>query len=319
MTSIITAVCFAIVAPNPAPLTLSQVKSFTNFRATALAVSTVGNKFAVASEDLKIRVIDLKAMQTVATMQGHPMTPYAVTFSRDGKVVASGDETARILLWDAKTGKKIREFPRDKGHKRGIQALAFSADGKQLVSVGKDDVILVWNTSGGHPVKTIPGNGANFYGVALMKDGSVATATLSEGMRVYKKGSYDLIGRMKVDSGQGANDVAVNVAGTLGLTAGRDGKLVVWDMKSRKTVASLKAHDDWVLDVDFAPNGRVAVSCSSDARLSVVDVKSLKVLATLEGRAVVDSLVGVTADGKYVLTTDGANNVQVYQFSTPQK
>ncbi len=319
LTSVLFAIALVTPHAEPAAITLTKVKAFTDFRATAIATSRKGDLFAVASEDLNVRLIDVKTFSTRFTLQGHPMTPYAVAFSRDGKFLASGDESARIFLWDTKTGKKIREFPREKGHKRGIQAIAFSLDGKQFASVGKDDVIMVWNTAGGHPIKSIPGNGANFYGVSFMDNGSIATATLAEGMRVFKNGTYDLLAKLKVDSGQGANDLAVNAKGTLGVTGGRDGKVVVWDMKTRKTLGAVQAHSDWVLDVEFTPNGRVAVSCSTDSNVCVIDTSALKTVATISGRAFVDSLVGVMSDGKYLLTTDGGNKLEVYQFDPPQK
>ena len=100
--------------------------------------------------------------------------------------LATGDESARIWLWDTKTGKKVREFPRDKGHTRGIQAIAFTKDGKRIATVGQDDVIKIWNTSGGHPTHTIKGVGANFYDARFLPTGGLVTATLAEGMRVLR-------------------------------------------------------------------------------------------------------------------------------------
>jgi hypothetical protein len=51
----------------------------------------------------------------------------------------------------------------------------------------------------------------------------------------------------------------------------------------------------------------------------VWDLKSYKKLATITDRAYVDSLVAFTNDGKYLLTTNSANALQVYQVSPPQK
>jgi len=49
------------------------------------------------------------------------------------------------------------------------------------------------------------------------------------------------------------------------------------------------------------------------------DLKSYRKITTITGRAYVDSLVAFTADGKYLLTTDAANALQVYQVNPPQK
>ena len=318
LTTAIVTMALATAAPAKPAVTLTQVKSFSNFRATAVASSPVGGRFAVASEDRQVRVVDSKTMATVHQLGGHPMTVYALAFSDDGKYLLTGDESARIWLWDAKTGKKLREFPREKGHTRGIQSFAFSGDGKRFVSVGKDDVIKAWNTAGGHPVATIEGKGANFYGVAMLPNGSIAAGTLAEGMRLYSS-SYSLAAKLECPGGQGANDIAVNGAGTLGLTAGRDGAVTVWDLKKRERLAAMPGHSDWVLGVAVAPNGRVGASSSTDSSVALWDLKAFKKIASIGDRAFVDSLVAFTSDGKYLLTTDSGNVLQAYQIDPPQK
>lgn len=312
-----TLVTLALVAAQPPAVTVTQFKSFSNVRATALTASPVAGMFAVASEDRQVRIFDGKSMATKFQLIGHPMTVYGLAFSHDGRYLLTGDESARIWLWDTKSGKKLREFPREKGHTRGIQSFAFAVDGQRFASVGKDDVIKVWNTSGGHPVATIEGKGANFYGLAFLPNGNLVTGTLAEGMRVYSK-TYSLVASLKHGT-EGANDVAVNNAGTLGLTAGRDGSVMVWDLKSRAKLAAMPGHADWVLGVAVAPNGRFGASSSTDSSVALWDLKAYKKVATIGNRAFVDSLVAFTSDGKYLLTTDSANALQVYQVDPPQK
>ena len=308
----------ALTAPPEAGVTVTQVKSFSHIRATAVATAMKGSRFAVASEDNMVRIMDAKTMKTVFQLTGHPRTPKAVCFSPNGKYLLTGDESARIWLWDARTGKKIREFSRDRGHTRGIQSFAFTKDGKRFASVGGDDVIKIWNLSGGHPKFTIKGNGANFYGAAFLPSGALVCGTLAEGMRMYEPKKFALAAKMSVGGGQGANGIAVNPAGTLAVTAGRDGRNIVWNLKTRKQVGSIKAHNDWVYNVAFSPNGRVAVSSSADTKVVVWDVKTFKKLATISGRSFVDSVVAITGDGKYILSTDSGNVLQLHKLSPAQ-
>ena len=307
-----------LTAPLEAGVTVTQVKSFGHIRATAVATALKGTLFAVASEDNMVRIMDSKTMKTVFQLKGHPRTPKAVGFSPNGRYLLTGDESARIWLWDVKTGKKIREFPRDRGHTRGIQSFAFTKDGKRFASVGGDDVIKIWNLSGGHPKFTIKGNGANFYGAAFLPSGALVTGTLAEGMRMYEPKKFALAAKMSVGGGQGANGIAVNRAGTFAVTAGRDGRNIVWNLKTRKQVGSIKAHNDWVYNVAFSPNGRVAVSSSADTKVVVWDVKTFKKLATISGRSFVDSVVAITGDGKYILSTDSGNVLQMHKLSPAQ-
>lgn len=306
-------VTLAMAAPA---VSVTRYKSFDNIHATCVATSAKGTQFAVASEDNRIRIIDSKTMNTTFQLLGHPMTVYGLAFSNDGRYLLSGDESARIYLWDAKTGAKVREFPRTKGHTRGIQAIAVSPNDRQFATVGKDDVIKVWNMSGGDPVATIEGKGANFYGIQYMPSGSFATGTLAEGARLYTN-KFSLAATMSV--AQGANDLALNNNGTMGVTANRNGSVTLWNIAKREKVATMPGHSDWVLSVAMAPNGKVAASSSTDSSVILWDLKSYKKIATISDRAYVDSLVAFTADGKYLLTTDAGNALQVYQVDPPQK
>ena len=297
-------------------VTVTKYKSFDTVIATSIATSPKGSQFAVASEDNRIRLFDSKSMNTTFQLLGHPMTVYALAFSNDGRYLLSGDESARIYLWDTRTGKKLREWPRTKGHTRGIQSIAVSPNDRQFATVGKDDLIKIWNMTGGDPVATIEGKGANFYGISYLPSGSLATGTLAEGMRLYTN-KFALAATMTV--AQGANDLALNESGTMGVTANRDGSVTVWNIAKREKVASMPGHSDWVLGVAMAPNGKVAASSSTDSSVVLWDLKTFKKIATIGERAYVDSLVAFTSDGKYLLTTNSANALQIYQVSPPQK
>jgi WD40 repeat protein len=317
LTTIIASLAF-VTAPVEPAVSVTKFKTFSNIKATAIATSPQGTLFAVASEDRQVRIIDSKTMETKFQLTGHPFTVYGLAFSPDGKYLLSGDESARIWLWNTANGQKVREFPRDKSHTRGIQSFAFARNGKSFASVGKDDIIKVWSTAGGHPTHTILGSGANFYGVAFLPSGALATGTLKEGLRVYSP-TFSLAATMKLGGGQGANDIAVSPTGNLGLTAGRDGNVTVWDISKREKLASMLGHSDWVLGVAVAPNGRLAASSSTDTKVVVWDIKAYKKVATITDRAFVDSLVAFTNDGKYLLTTDAGNALQVFKVDPPAK
>lgn len=320
-TTISLAIVLGQTTPQPVPaapkpvVTLAQEKTLTQFRVVALSPKPASSMFAASLEDGKIRTIDAARKVQGITLVGHTQTAYAVTWSPDGKYILSGDEQAKIFLWDAKTGAKLREFPRDRGHTKGIQSLSFSPDGKQFVSVGNDDVFCVWNTAGGHPVRKVVGEPTNFYGGEFTPLGSLWVGTLKEGIRAYAPKTFNLAATMTHPGSQGAQYFTMNKAGTLGLTCGRNTFVGVWDLKTKKLISTLKGHTDFVLKASFAPNGIIGATSSSDGTVVVWDLKKGSSITTLTERSYLGSPVIFTGDGQYFVTTTDMEAPQIFKLT----
>lgn len=307
----------AILPLGQAPFKATKTQTFQGVRIIALA-SGPGNLIAASRENSTIQVIDAATKRTVWTLSGHPQPAYGVRFSPDGRWLATGDETARIFIWDLRTGKKVREFPREKGHKRGIQSIAWQASGSRFATVGKDDVIHLWSLSGGNPTGTILGVGANFYGAWFAPNGNLITGTLKEGVRIYNGKTLQLASTMTLPGGQGANDFAMNTGGTLGVTAGRDGRMTVWNLATRQRTVSALGHQDWAIFTAMAPSGRVAATSSNDRTIKFWDIRSGASLATLNDMSVVGSPIAFSGNGRFFAAANMGDELEVYEISPAQ-
>jgi WD40 repeat protein len=315
----ITTVALLAMSPAAATFTVTPAKTFQGLRVVSVAIAPTGAKFAVGCEDNSVRIINSANMETVVKITGHPQTPGALAFSPDGKKLAVGDETARIIIWNTANGQKVAECLRDKGHTRGIQALAFSRDGRRLASVGKDDVIKVWAATGGNPTGTILGSGANFYGVDFSSTGGLVTGTLAEGIRIYNPSTLAVAAKITTQPEAGSNSVAVNKAGTVAMAQCRDGRVAFYRLSDRTLISRSQGHSDWVMYGAFTPNGKYAFSSSSDRTICAWDWRTGTRVAKIEPASFVGSPMGVTADGKYLVTTNDMDELKLFTLNPPQR
>src|SRR5690242_14573543 len=139
LTSFITAVCLAQTkgpaVPKNVPF-ITPVKTVDGLRRLAFAAADSGSKVVMTLADNSVRIMDSSTLGTIKTLNGHPQPCYGVAWSKDGAFIATGDESARIWIWNAITGEKVKEF---RSHERGIQKLSFNIGHTLMVSTGKED------------------------------------------------------------------------------------------------------------------------------------------------------------------------------------
>lgn len=113
----------------------------------AWAFSPDSKTLATASRDMTIQLWEITTGKQIQRFQTHTVTPTAVAFSGDGKILAGGVYDSRlgrshlIRLWELPSGHVLTNLV---GHTGGIDALRFSDDGKTLAS-SDSNIILLWD------------------------------------------------------------------------------------------------------------------------------------------------------------------------------
>jgi WD40 repeat protein len=102
--------------------------------------------------DKTVRLWDAATGTALQTLEDHSGHTIAVTFSPDGRQIASTSYDKTVKLWDAVTGAALQTLD---GHSGSIRAVAFSPDGRQLASASYDKTVRLWDAATGAALQTL--------------------------------------------------------------------------------------------------------------------------------------------------------------------
>ena len=109
-----------------------------------LTSSPTDNYIAFSSvDDNSIRIWDITKESYVKVLSSHTDTVNYISFSPDGRFLASATKDGLIQIWNIDDGNCIKEI---KEHKNSVNSVEFCDDGSKLVSASDDGSVCVWDT-----------------------------------------------------------------------------------------------------------------------------------------------------------------------------
>jgi RNA polymerase sigma factor (sigma-70 family) len=244
---------------------------------------------------------------------------YAVAYSPDGSILASGARDSGIRLWDAATHKELRHL---QGHQNGIMAIAFSRDGKRLASASEDRTIRLWDVTTGKCLGLFQGHEAAVMAVVMVPDGkTIISAGLDKAIRFWEVPD--------LQPGQGAmagkeirclNDklgylyaLALSPDAKTLAAGNGNGRIRLWDLTTSKESGELVGHKGEVYSLAFAGNDLLA-SSGNDCTARLWRLPTGKVeWQTRQGQCV--HAVAVSRDRKLVAAA-GHMGIVIYDQET---
>ncbi len=227
---------------------------------------------------------------------GHALGIESVTFSPNGKVLASGGRDNQVKIWDVVSGQELKSLT---GHTNAVISVTFSPDGKLIASssgsgnialkswikrnVGAQDnliendeaTIKLWDARTGKMLNSLSGHSSAIASVAFSPDGKILA-------------SGDWEGRIKL-----------------------------WGVRTGKELKTLSAHSELVQSVVFSPDGKSLASAGSDNLIKVWDTTRGTAIATFPAQDGVVNAISFSPDGR-ALASGGQDLIVIWDMTTRQ-
>ncbi len=296
----------------------------------ALAVDKTGQRFATGGWDGTARVWNRESGQVLATMKHTGDYVYCVTFSPDGRLLATGsnDPAGFIQIWNVATGQRVKVI---KGHEDAVLSIVFSKDGTRLLSSSYDKTARLWDATSGKELRNFAGHTWWVNSAAFSTDESRVVTAGQDGTAIVWEVASDKRSPAFTGHRGPVNSAVFSPDGKQVVTAGYDRRLLAWnptevkpfDFKNVAEVAvappttfrAFEGHVDAVRAVSFSPDGSLLLSTSQDNTVRVWDFAAGTALKTFRGHGGRVQAAAFLADGRRILSAAHDNTVREWSIA----
>ena len=231
-----------------------------------------------------------------ASLGGHNDVVSCVSFSTDGKLLASASFDKTVRIWNMDTKRTVQTFT---GHSDFVHAVAFGPKGDWLVTASKDRTARLVDAKTGASKLTFSGMEQDVLAVAVRPDGQQVVSSGLEsqlywwnaqtGERIRKQGGHDIA----------VHEIAFATSADIVASAGADKTVRLWNAKNGESQRAIPV-GSIVYAVALRPDGKQVAAGCFDGMVRVYETETGRQLMTLVSAA------GDSSEGEWLAVTPEA-------------
>ncbi|BAT56986.1 WD-repeat protein (plasmid) [Nostoc sp. NIES-3756] len=289
----------------------SQLSWGSNHQLEALIASLKANQLLKIEVpvDIKNQTVEqlkqiLYKVQERNRLEGHTGDVLNVSFSHNGKKIATASRDRTVKLWTT-DGQLLKTL---EGHNNWVYGISFSPDDKTIATASRDGTAKLWTTEG-ELLKTLNSDSQAVHGVSFSPDGKkIATANRDGTAKLWTTDGQLL--KTFIGHSDWVYSISFSSDGKTIATASGDGTAKLWTTDGQ-LLQTFKGHKKRLLSISFSPDRKTIATAGMDGTVKLWTTDG-QLLKTFIGHKDWIWNVSFSHDGGKIATVSGDHTIKLW-------